>query len=278
MNKSRHKVGVTGKNLSLYNLLQRRNHMAKQEGPIFLEGTLGGINYYFLEGEALARRSGGGFSRESIKEGANMIKVRESNAEFARCSQVNKIFKQAMQPFLTDYKDGTLHHRLMQLFLKIKDCDPISDRGKRSVHNGISVRAGQQFLRDFIFTPHRCTILPCPYEFNWDTLTFKVNEFKVEEAQIPDGADYMEISVGLIRFDFEGLAFERVFSNPIRIAKDFRENSLEIVLREIPKGNGILFSAVRVSFYQLVNGTACILSPGNAFAFEILSVCEYQID
>lgn len=248
--------------------------MAKQTGPVLLEGTLGGINYYFLEGEALARRSGGGFTREAIKEGANMVKVRESNSEFALCSQVNKVFKQAMHLFLCGYQDGTLHRRLMQLFLKIKDCDPISERGKRSVHQGISVKPGKQLLTDFIFTPQRPQIFSCSYGFDWDALSFKVDEYKVNEREFPDGADYMEVSVGLIRFDFELLAYEQTYSDPIVVARDFKEDSFEIILPEIPGGKGVLFSAVRVSFYQRVNGKACLLLEGDAFGVEVLSVWD----
>ena len=39
---------------------------------------------------------------------------------------MNKFFKQAIRAFLFGYKGGTLHVRLMQLFLKIKDCDAFS--------------------------------------------------------------------------------------------------------------------------------------------------------
>ncbi len=248
--------------------------MAKQDGIILLEGTLGGVNFYFREGEALARRAGGGFTREAIKEGENMVKVRESNSEFAMCSQVNKVFKQAIQPFLSGYKDGTLHHRLMQLFLKIKDCDLISERGKRSVHQGIFLKTGKQLLQDFIFNPQRPTILSCPYGFDWDTLTFKVNEFKVKETRFPDGADYMELVIGLTRFDFESLAYQRVLSEPMDISRDFKEDSFEILLAELPKGNGILFSSVRVSFYQTVNGKSCLLLEEDAFGVEVLAVWE----
>lgn len=248
--------------------------MAKQVGPILLEGTLGGINYYFLEGEALARRSGGGFTREAIKEHENMGRVRESNSEFAVCSKVNKVFKLAMEPLLSGYKDGTLHSRLMQLFLKIKDGDLRSEKGKRSVHHGISSEAGKQLLKDFIFTPQRSHLFPCPHRFDWDTLTFEVKEFKVNQVKFPDGADYMEVVVGLIRFYFESLAYERIFSDPIVIARDFKGDSFEITFDEIPEGNGILFSAVRVSFYQTVNGKEYLLSDEDAFGIAVLSVCD----
>lgn len=248
--------------------------MAKQVGPIFLEGTLGGINYYFLEGEALARRAGGGFTREAIKNGENMVKIRENNSEFAACSKVNKTFKAAIQPLLSGYKDGTLHSRLMQLFLKIKDCDLVSERGQRSVARGISDGTGKQLLKEFIFTPQRPQILSCPYEFHWNSLTFTVRELRVDQAPFPEGADHMEIGVGLIRFNFESLAYEQVLAPPAVIARDFEGNFLQIGCNKLPGGEGTLFAMVRIAFYQKVNEEGDAFGNAHSFGIAVVSVWD----
>lgn len=249
--------------------------MAKQIGPLLFVGTMKGVNYYFREGEALARRAGGGFSRKNIKESPNMETVRKSNSEFAHCSKVNKAFKAAIKPLLSGYKDGTLHSRLMQLFLKLKDGDLISERGNRSVHQGISVKAGKQLLTDFIFTPQRPQILSCPYEFDWNSLTFTVREFKVDQAApFPKGADYMEIGVGLICFDFDTLAYEHIFADPLIIARDFQKDAFTIPCPELPGGEGMLFFAVRFSFYQTVNGERHLVPDKAHTGVRIISVLE----
>lgn len=248
--------------------------MAKQEGPLYFEGTLGGINFYFLEGEALARRSGGGFTREAIKNGPHMEKVRESNSEFGGCSKVNKEFKKALQPYLEGYRDGSLHRRLMQLFLKIKELDLLSERGKRSVHQGIFLRAGKQLLKDFVFTPQRSPVLGCSYGFDWNILTFKVSDFNVDQVPFPKGSDYMEVLVGLIRFDFVSLDYQQSFAKAVVLARNFTEDSFEIILDEVPQGKGILFSVVRVLFYQTNNGKRCLLPGGDAYGVEVLSVWD----
>ena len=83
--------------------------MAKQRGIVFFEGTMGGINFYYRNGVPTARAAGGGFTRKAIKTGSHMVRVRESNSEFANCSRVNKIFKQSITLFRLGYSDGTLH-------------------------------------------------------------------------------------------------------------------------------------------------------------------------
>lgn len=248
--------------------------MAKQIGPILLQGTLGGVNYYFREGEPLARRSGGGFTGKNIKESPNMESVRKSNSEFGRCSKVNKMFKLALKPYLAGYKDGTFHSRLMQLFLNIKDCDVISERGKRTVSEGIKTTTGQQLFKAFVFTPEQRPLFLCDYEFESNPAVFKVTHNKFADAQFPQGADYMEISVGLFRFNFESLAYEHVFAEPLIIARDFQQDAFTIACPELPGGEGMLFSAVRVCFYRTVDGERHPVPESGHTGVRILSVWE----
>ncbi|MDQ0476709.1 hypothetical protein [Chryseobacterium sp. MDT2-18] len=248
--------------------------MAKQIGGILLKGTIGEVNFYVQDGEPLARMSGGGFNGEAIRNGKNMARVRETCSEFTACSKVNKEFKKSIAPFLAGHKDGKLHQRLMKLFLTIRDCDHSSERGKRSVFHGISSTSGKQLLEHFIFTPQRPAILPCPYIFDWESRSLKVHDFRADETGFPEEADAMEVRVGLIRFDFEALAYQQVFAAPMIIAPDFKEDSFEILFDTIPEGNGILFSVARVSFYQMVHGKGCLLAGGDVFGLEVLSVWD----
>lgn len=248
--------------------------MAKQVGPLFFKGTMRGINYYFREGEPLARRAGGGFSRKNIKESPNMEKVRKSNSEFAHCSKVNKAFKLALQPYLSGYKDGTFHYRLMQLFLNIKDCDTVSERGRRSVREGIATTTGQQLFKAFVFTPEQRPLFLCDYESDSNPAVFKVTHHKVADAQFPQGADYMEMRVGLFRFDFESLAYEHVFAEPLMIARDFQGDAFTIACPDLPGGEGMLFSAVRVCFYRTVDGERHRVPESGHTGVRIMSVWE----
>ena len=246
--------------------------MAKQRGIVFFEGTLGGINFYYRKGVPIARTAGGGFNAKAIKHSPNMVRVRENNSEFALCSQANKTFKQAIRPFMIGYKDGTLHSRLMQLFLSIKDSDIISERGKRNVNLGMASDKGKQFLKDFVFTPKRRSLLPCSYGFDWDTLTFKATGFQVPLAGFPEEASYMEVLLGVVRFDFETNTYVQVIEAPLVIERDFSGNEFSVSVAALPSGTGTLFAMVRVAFYQTVNGEGYLLPGGNAFGMEVVGV------
>ncbi|MBU2940263.1 hypothetical protein KO494_12010 [Lacinutrix sp. C3R15] len=246
--------------------------MAKQKGVVFLEGTIGGINFYYRKGVPTARVAGGGFTKKAIKTSPTMVRVRESNNEFGKCAKVNKIFKQAIRPFLLGYKDGTLHSRLMQLFLKIKDCDTISNRGARCVREGISTSLGKQCLSGFVFTPKRPVLLPCSFIFDWDALLLSVTHFDVQTVGFPKEASFMELVFGVVCFDFETLTYTRVMAAPLVIARDYIGDSFSLSVAALPSGTGVLFAMLRVAFYQEVNGENYLLAGANAFGVEVVSV------
>lgn len=243
--------------------------MAKQRGIVFLEGTIGGINFYYRKGVPTARMAGGGFNRKAIKTSPSMARIREQNSEFAKCSKVNKEFKNAIRPFLSGYKDGSLHSRLMTLFLRIRDCDVVSERGKREVWQGMTTEQGKRLLKDFVFTPKRSVLLPCHYEFDWNTLQFKVTGFDVSQLRFPDGATFMELGLGVICFDFEQLIYTTEWATPLTIDRDFIGNSFSLGVAAVPVGTGQLLAIVRVAFYQEVNGTPYLLPGDGAYGLEV---------
>lgn len=250
--------------------VKQDTHMAKQRGIVFFEGTLGGINFYYRKGVPTARAAGGGFTRKAIKTGAHMVRVRENNSEFAGCSQVNKSFKQAIRPFLLGHKDGTLHSRLMQLFLKIKDNDTVSERGLRKVSLGIASATGRDLLRQFTFTPKRPKLLPCRYDFSWNTLSLSVTGFDAKKAGFPLNSDYMEILLGLVRFDFNSNTYTQVIEAPLVIEPHFMGDSFTLTVSALPEGDGEVFALARVAFYQVVNGSSYLLPSEAHYSVELL--------
>lgn len=74
--------------------------MAKQIGKFPLVGTIGGINFYYLNGEPIAREAGGGFNKKAIKKSPKMQIVRDFNSEFGHASHVSKFFRRVLFPFI----------------------------------------------------------------------------------------------------------------------------------------------------------------------------------
>lgn len=246
--------------------------MAKVKGVVSLVGTIGGINFYYRKGELIARKAGGGFNGKAIKKSPTMQRVREQNSEFANCSAVNREFKRALAPMLEGYVDGTLHSRLMSFFLKVKTLDAESKRGERIVAKGIDTPFGRKLLKDFIFTPKHSNLLPAQLSFDWNTFTFSVNGFDVKWIKFPQQADYLEVKLQLVRFDFNTLKYHSSTSSPVMINRSFTGDSFNLTATQPEGDSGLLFAVARVSFYQTVNGRPYLLSGDGSLGVSVVSV------
>ena len=248
--------------------------MAKVKTILPLVGTIGGINFYYRKGELIARKAGGGFNGKAIKKSPTMVRVREQNHEFANCSKVNKAFKYSILDLFSGHKDGTLHSRLMALFLKLKTLDSTNKRGERAVNNGVQTPMGKKFLKDFNFTPKSPALLPAHYDFDWSSLSFNVNGFDITLVKFPKNADILEVRLRLLRFDFETLTFKVSDSLPLLIPRDFEPDHFSLTAPEPEAGSGLLIAFVRVSFYQLVNGKSYLLPGDGALRLRIVGIEE----
>jgi hypothetical protein len=229
--------------------------MATQKGLVLLEGTIGGINFYYRKGKAVARKAGGGFNGKAIKTKPSMIRVRENNSEFGHCSRVKKEIRMALFPFLMNYKDGTLHGRMMQLFQGIKNCDTFSERGKRTVGKGILSPEGQKLFRDFRFTPNCFVGSVMPMKASYDAIScvYSVTDFDIKAVRFPEGATHLELQFGVLGSDFDNVY--RLFMAPVLVfEKGIEVDGFSMVPESLPEVGLHRFAFVGVTFYQEVNG------------------------
>lgn len=248
--------------------------MARQKGIIQLEGTLGGINFYIRKGKAVARKAGGGFNGKSIKTSPTMVRVRENNSEFGDCSKVKKCFKMALHPFLYSYKEGTLHGRMMQLFHQIKICDVVSERGKRSVGNGITTAMGKLLFQQFAFTPKRSVskTLLGNATFDGDAFTYTMRDFDVKKVRFAVSSTHFEVCLGVLFFDFASLNTKMFMSDPLLVDRDYLADSFSLSPKDAVVGEGVRFAFVGLKFYQEVNGVMYVLQEEAAVGLEVVGV------
>ncbi len=241
--------------------------MAKQKGIIPLSGTLDGINFYSRKGTPVARKAGGGFTGKAIKTSAKMVRVRENNSEFGHCSRVKKIFKDSLASFFLNYKDVALHGRMMQLFTALKDCDLVSERGKRRVDVGLSTQKGKGLLKSFSFTS-----MPFTFTTSYDTNTHSLTVAPNSTLLFPKGATHLEMHFGVVVFDFDLLKATLFKSNSAMLAKDGIGSGMPFELTANPTGNGLHFPILFCNYVQEVNGVPYYLREGNCCGLWVLDV------
>lgn len=246
--------------------------MAKQKGILPLVGTLGGVNFYYLNGKPVARKSGGGFNGKAIKTKASMQRVRENGREFGHCSGVNKVFRQALRPFYIGYTFTHFHSRLMGLFTTLKDLDLIHERGNRVVAMGLNTAEGAFVLKQFHYTPD-CDVrqvLPFNFAVAANTFALSISEFDGKRVKFIAGATHIKLMYGVLDFNFDTLAFDLHLATPVVLDKDANISNVLLTPNSLPLGIGTPLSVLGVRFYQAIDGVLYDLQAKNALGFVVV--------
>lgn len=183
--------------------------MARQKGIILISGTIGAMNFFITNGKGFVRQAGGGFDGEKIRTDPRYVRTRENSSEFGKTSSLKRQFRLALLPFFNGIKTKTFHSRMMQLFLAIKALDPVSERGKRHVYQGLQTAKGRRLLKQYVFTSPR-VLLNGFYDrasFNWQTQQLTINNFNPGLFKAPKTATHIGITLGVLDFDFVSLDY-----------------------------------------------------------------------
>ena len=246
--------------------------MAKQKGIVRFTGTLEGINFYERKGVAIARKAGGGFNSEAIKNKPSMVRVRENSSEFGRCSTVKKEFRLALRSFLQDVNGGDLHGRMMRLFQQIKVLDIVNKRGERTVAQGMTTAMGRKLLQDFDFTP-KCNIqqlIGGTGAFDWNTFSYSISNFDIKRVNFPKGATHASLQLGLLCFDFDSFEHTLYESAVFYMDSSFVSNSILLELTTPPSTNGVQIAVLGLRFYQEVENELYAFNSEDSVGFEVV--------
>ncbi|HCM35937.1 hypothetical protein [Chryseobacterium sp.] len=124
--------------------------MATYESVIKITGAVGDLVFYNLNGKNVVRKKSG-FNKTAFKKNPSYEKVRQNSSEFGHCSKVGKIIRVSLDFYIKKAGDPLLYQKFAKLMTEIKDLDTVSERGKRTVENGLQTEIGKKLLRQFQF-------------------------------------------------------------------------------------------------------------------------------
>ena len=256
--------------LLLYQVTSK--YMATQKGILPIVGTLGGVNFYYRKGKPVARKAGGGFNGKAIKTKPSMVRVRENSSEFGNCSKVKSAFRFALAPFLSYYKDGTLHGRMMHLFQEIKKFDTSSVRGARTVGNGILTTEGLALFRNFKFTPSCRMDEVVPMSASYDVLScvYSVVGFDITSVEFPRSATHMELQFGVLGVAFDAGIYKMFMAAPLVFEKGVEVDAFAMAPAILPDAGLHRIAFVGVTFYQELNGVKYVLKEDGNVGVEVV--------
>jgi len=230
--------------------------MARQKGLFKITGTLGDVNFYVIRGVGYARKAGGGFNGDAIRNKASMQRVRENASEFGHCSRVKKAFRLALLPLLHGYRNHKLHAQMMTLFTSIKSLDSISERGKRTVGMGLQTAKGQRLIRDFELTPQHGVLEALKHNvtFEWHTQTLTVTDFKPQDFKAPKAATHLGISLGVLDFDFDSLDSSLMVSPTYFLEVGANASSFVLTPEQVVVPAHVGFAVLGLRFFEVIEG------------------------
>lgn len=249
--------------------------MARQKGLFKVTGTLGDVNFYVIKGVGYARKAGGGFNGEAIRNHENMHRVRENANEFGKCSSVKKSFRLALMPFLKGYKQAKLHARMMSLFTSIKALDAVSDLGNRTVSKGLNTVKGRRLLRSFEITPKH-NMLQAVLEhstFNWSLQQLRISRLDISHYPYPKTATHVGLTLGVLDFNFDNLNASLTTSSTYFMELSDTSTSFNIGTDTVSIPEFVGIAILRLQFYEIIEGEAYGLN--NMIGVGFLDVREF---
>lgn len=124
--------------------------MATYESFIKLNGSIGDLVFYNLNGKNIVRKKSG-FNKAAYKKSPTYEKVRQNSSEFGHCSKIGKLIRSCISKYIELADDALLYQRFAKTMTKIKDLDIENEKGKRSVKNGLKTKKGRVILQQFEF-------------------------------------------------------------------------------------------------------------------------------
>ncbi|MET3535216.1 hypothetical protein [Chryseobacterium limigenitum] len=210
--------------------------MATYESLIKINGAVGDLVFYTLNGKNVVRKKSG-FNKTAFKKSPAYEKVRQNSSEFGHCSKVGKIIRQVLDEYIKQAEDPLLYQKFAKLMTEIKDLDVISERGKRTVENGIITEKGKLLLRKFQFGNKN----------NFDSENYVSLDFFNEKLYLNNTFSTNEAVLISLKIDFENYSakhFEEKISviekEKISFTKQFSDDDLILYFIVLKKDDEIL--------------------------------------
>ncbi|QIY89967.1 hypothetical protein [Chryseobacterium gallinarum] len=124
--------------------------MATYESIIKIKGAVGDLVFYTLNGKNVVRKKSG-FNKTAFTKNPSYEKVRQNSTEFGHCSRMGKALRSCLSSYIKEAGDPLLYQKFARLMTSVKDLDLTSERGKRTVGNGLKTEQGKKLLKEFQF-------------------------------------------------------------------------------------------------------------------------------
>lgn len=246
--------------------------MAKSKSIIKFTGTIDGLNFYYLNGELVVRKAGGGFNKKAIKNSPRMEQVRLNNSEFALAAEANKNIRHALRPLKGNHKLTFLHSRLQGLLLRARKWDTEKPKGERRAIVGLCTPNGRQLLNDFAVNPDLPLqyVLNVPMHFDEGNQQLEIENLSAKTMAYPDAATHVNLRAMLLQVQPEEGHYERFASEIITLQREEEPESLLLGIPHEANPEATTFVFLGLRFLQEKSGKLYNLNSKKALAIGMV--------
>ncbi|MCB0457900.1 MAG: hypothetical protein KDC91_09165 [Flavobacteriaceae bacterium] len=223
-----------------------------KESLVPFVGTIGGLNFYFLDGKYTVRKAGGGFSARVHKKSP---RIQENKSEFALAATPNRHLRRALHPLIQSFKIPYLHSRLQGALFCFRAFTP-GKRGERDVYNSIVTAQGLQALQAFNYSPLCAMETALPYYVTYDEKThvLQLNELDATSLKTPTEATHLKMRMTVVCPDAENKQMGSYPSEDVTLDLKALPEELVLTPEKVPPPKGPFLVYLRVWFYSEDNG------------------------
>ncbi|HMG15648.1 MAG TPA: hypothetical protein VK590_09385, partial [Saprospiraceae bacterium] len=230
--------------------------MARQSSIIKFEGTVGDLTFVKRNGQYFVRKKAS-IPKSRIQTDPNFQRTRENIAEFGNVAQAGGVLRKSLRTAVLDVQDGNAANRLFSILTAVKNKDTSHDRGLRTVAAGISDAPGQAILNGFDFNDgaNLDSILLKDFSLDTDDGVLTITGLKPSTDLLkPLAAHKAGFNLFWTKVDFAHGISNTVQATEAIITLDDAPHNITLTIPAPPAGTGINIFAVRLVYYQTLNG------------------------
>lgn len=248
--------------------------MAKQSSILKFEGNIEDLNFAKTRDGYIVRKKPT-VSKERILTDPNFLRTRQNMEEFKNVSQGSVILRKSLVSAISDVQDGKVHPRLVRVLADIKNLDTAHDRGLRTVAAGIADVAGQSILNGFDFNKNGPMDSLLLKDFSLDTGDGElvITGLKPStELLKPLAAHKAGFNLYWTKVDFAHGESDTASATEVMVPLDDSAHTVTLTIATPPTGSGVNIFALRLVYYQTINGQDYILNDVTRTSAKIIAV------
>ena len=248
--------------------------MARQSSIIKFEGTVGDLTFVKTKKGYFVRKKAS-IPKSRIQTDPNFLRTRENIAEFGNVAKAGSVLRKSLREAITDVQDGDATSRLFTVLTGVKNLDTAHDRGLRTVAAGIADVAGQSKLNGFDFNDGAPLDAILLKDFSLDTGDGElvITGLKPSSDLLkPLAAHKAGFNLFWTKVDFTHGESNTVKATEVLIPLDDTAHTVTLSVPAPPIGSGVNIFALRLVYYQTMNGQDYIFNDETRSCAKIIAV------